>query len=165
MRDSAIRLVGHRLILRGFVTPTRTVHAFTSHPLATRFMTCGPHSLQDTRAFLREAIAQAGTPSRTSFDLAVVDVELWALISSAALAITSTEHRRGEIGYVLHPDFWSKGLTTEAARIALLRRAGWALVAGSLGQQFIASVLALIGLPGYRDLTVTRPAQQIAESE
>jgi hypothetical protein len=88
-----------------------------------------------------------------------------ALISSAALAITSTEHRRGEIGYVLQPDFWSKGLATEAARIALLRRAGWALVAGSRGQQFIASVLALIGLPRYRGLTVTRPAQQIAESE
>ncbi|WP_083740997.1 GNAT family N-acetyltransferase [Mycobacterium sp. MS1601] len=44
--------------------------------------------------------------------------------SRIAGAITSTEHRRGEIGYVLHPDFWSKGLATEAARIALLRGAG-----------------------------------------
>jgi RimJ/RimL family protein N-acetyltransferase len=86
-------------------------------------MTCGPHSLQETRAFHREAVAQAGTPTRTSFDLAVVDIESRALIGSAALSITNTEHRRGEIGYVLHPDVWSKGLAAEAARIAL-RRAG-----------------------------------------
>ncbi|SUE94994.1 GNAT family N-acetyltransferase [Mycolicibacterium tokaiense] len=120
MRDSGIRLVGHRLILREFVdTDENAVHAFASHPLATQFMTWGPNSVEDTRAFLREAAAQADTPTRTSFDLAVVDNESRALIGSAALSITSTEHRRGEIGYVLHPDVWSKGLATEAARTLL----------------------------------------------
>jgi RimJ/RimL family protein N-acetyltransferase len=71
MRDSGIRLVGHRLLLREFVdTDENAVHAFASHPAATQFMTWGPNSINDTRTFLREAVAQAGTPSRTSFGLA-----------------------------------------------------------------------------------------------
>ncbi len=35
------------------------------------------------------------------------------------MSVTNVEHRRGEIGYVLHPDFWSKGLATEAAQMLL----------------------------------------------
>jgi ribosomal-protein-alanine N-acetyltransferase len=120
MSDDRTRLVGDRLILREFVeTDENAVHSYASDPMVTQFMDWGPNSIEDTRAFLREVLGQGRTPPRTSFDLAMVDIESQALIGSAALSVTNVEHRRGEIGYVLHPDSWSKGLATEAARMLL----------------------------------------------
>ena len=120
MTVDGTRLASNRLVLREFVdTDENAVHSYASDPVVTQFMDWGPNSIEDTRAFLREATGQAGRPSRRSFDLAVVDTESQALVGSAALSVTNTEHRRGEIGYVIHPDFWSKGLATEAAQILL----------------------------------------------
>lgn len=114
------RLVGDRLVLREFVeTDEDAVHSYSSDPMVTQFMDWGPNSIEDTRVFLGEVLRQGTAPHRTAFDLAVVDIESQAVIGSAALSVSSVEHRRGEIGYVLHPGFWSKGLATEAARILL----------------------------------------------
>lgn len=120
MGDDRIRLLGDRLVLREFVvTDENAVHSYASDPVATQFMEWGPNSIDATRTFLREAMGQAGTPTRRGFDLAVVDIQSQTLIGAAALSVTNTDHRRGEIGYVLHPDFWSKGLATETARLLL----------------------------------------------
>ena len=120
MRDDATRLVGDRLILREFVEiDENAVHSYASDPIVTQFMDWGPNSAEDTRAFLCEVLAREKASPRTGFDLAMVDTKSQALIGSAAITVTNVEHRRGEIGYVLHRDFWSKGLATEAARMLL----------------------------------------------
>ncbi|MGE2714412.1 GNAT family N-acetyltransferase [Mycolicibacterium litorale] len=120
MSDDRIRLVGDRLILREFVeTDVTAVHSYASDPIVTQFMDWGPNSIEDTRAFLCAVLGQARTPRRTSFDLAMVDIDSQAFIGSATLSVTNVEHRRGEIGYVLHPEFWSKGLATDAAQMLL----------------------------------------------
>lgn len=120
MSDDGTRLVSDRLVLREFVeTDEKAVHSYASDPMVTQFMDWGPNSIEDTRAFLREAVTQVETLPRRLFDLAVVDIESQALIGGAALSVTNVEHHRGEIGYVLHPDFWSNGLATEAARMLL----------------------------------------------
>lgn len=120
MNDDATRLVGDRLVLREFVqTDENAVHSYACDPVVTQFMDWGPNSIEGTRDFLREVVGHGGTRPRRSFDLAVVDIESQALIGSATLSVTNVEHRRGEIGYVLHPNFWSKGLATEAARMLL----------------------------------------------
>jgi ribosomal-protein-alanine N-acetyltransferase len=41
------------------------------------------------------------------------------LVGSAAIAITSAQHRRGEIGFAIHRDFWSQGYATEAATMLI----------------------------------------------
>ena len=120
MSDNEVRLLGDRVLLREFVdTDEKVVHSYGYDPEVTRFMDWGPNSIEDTRTFLREAAGQAGRSSREGFDLAIVDIRSQAVIGSAALSVTNVEHRRGEIGYVLHPDFWSKGFATEAARLLL----------------------------------------------
>lgn len=120
MSDDGTRLVSDRLVLREFVeTDEKAVHSYASDPMVTQFMDWGPNTIEGTRAFLRAAVRQVETLPRRNFDLAVVDIESQALIGSAALSVTNVEHHRGEIGYVLHPDFWSKGLATEAARMLL----------------------------------------------
>jgi RimJ/RimL family protein N-acetyltransferase len=41
------------------------------------------------------------------------------LVGEFVLFLRSVEHRGGEVGYVLHPDFWGRGLATEGARAML----------------------------------------------
>ncbi len=120
MSDDRTRLVGDRVILREFVETDETaVHSYACDPMVTQFMNWGPNGIEDTRAFLRQVVGQGRTPHRTSFDLAMVDIESQALIGSAAVSVTNVEHRRGEIGCVLRHDYWSKGLATEAAGMLL----------------------------------------------
>jgi RimJ/RimL family protein N-acetyltransferase len=51
--------------------------------------------------------------------LAGFDRESGRLVGEFVLFLRSVEHRGGEIGYVLHPDFWGRGLATEGARAML----------------------------------------------
>ncbi len=48
--------------------------------------------------------------------LAGLEVETGRLVGEFVLILRSVEHRRGELGYVLHPDFQGQGLATEGAR-------------------------------------------------
>ena len=118
--NSGIRMASHRLVLREFVvTDEDAVHAFAADPLVTRFTDWGPNRVEDTRAFLAEATAQATNPERAEFTLAAVHARSGRLIGSVAIGVTSVQHRRGEIGFVFHRDFWSHGYATEAAELLL----------------------------------------------
>jgi [ribosomal protein S5]-alanine N-acetyltransferase len=67
---NGIQLVSDRLVLREFVvTDEDAVHSFAADPLVTRFTDWGPNSIEDTRAFLAEATAQATNPERAEFTL------------------------------------------------------------------------------------------------
>ncbi len=51
--------------------------------------------------------------------LAAFDADSGRLVGELVLFLRSREHRRGEVGYVLHPDFWGRGLATEGANALL----------------------------------------------
>ena len=51
--------------------------------------------------------------------LAGFDKESGRLVGEFILFLRSVQHRGGEVGYVLHPDFWGRGLATEGARAML----------------------------------------------
>ena len=77
MSDDRFQLLGDRLVLREFVvTDEGAVHSYACDPVVTQFMEWGPNSIDATRAFLRTAVTQAGTPARRGFDLAVVDIPI-----------------------------------------------------------------------------------------
>lgn len=114
------QMASERLVLREFVlTDEDAVHAFAADPLVTRFTDWGPNSIEDTRAFLAEAITQATNPQRAEFTLAALHASSSRLIGSVAIGVTSVQHRRGEFGFVFHRDFWSQGYATEAAKLLL----------------------------------------------
>ncbi len=109
-----------RLTLREF-TPAdeRAVHSYAADPAVTRFVAWGPNTAGDTREFITNAIATSKTRPRTDFDLAVVHTDTQTLIGGAALRVTESEMREGEIGYVVHRDHWSRGYATEVAEALL----------------------------------------------
>ena len=118
--EGEIRLVGDRLFLREFVSDDcSAVQSYAGDAEVTRFTDWGPNSLDDTRSFLAATAAQSGMPDRREFDLAVVDTRTQDLVGGASLRVTDAEQREGEIGYVIHPAYWSLGYATEAAKLLL----------------------------------------------
>lgn len=79
-------------------------HAVLSHPEATRFWSTPPHpDIETTRKWLDDMIA---SPPEMHEDFVVE----WAgrVIGKAGF------YRLPEIGYILHPDAWGRGLGREA---------------------------------------------------
>ncbi|QQP95768.1 GNAT family N-acetyltransferase [Lysobacter enzymogenes] len=68
----------------------------------------------------RELIAQIQTnmAERKLINWVVVD-ETDALVGTCTLFRFDAAHRRAELGYALHPDYWGRGLAGEATGLAL----------------------------------------------
>jgi RimJ/RimL family protein N-acetyltransferase len=80
------------------------MHAVMSHPLAMRYWSSPPHAeIAQTRDWLAGMIA---TPPELGEDF-VVEFE-GRVIGKAGC------WRLPEVGYILHPDCWGRGLATEA---------------------------------------------------
>jgi [ribosomal protein S5]-alanine N-acetyltransferase len=118
---STMELTTPRLLLREFGADDHAaVHAFASDVEVVRHTDWGPNEPQDTTAFLREVAEHVHATPRCVFALAVVDRADDALIGSIQLAVTNSQHRRAEMGFVLARSRWGNGYATEAAA-ALLR--------------------------------------------
>jgi len=79
-------------------------------------MEWGPNSVEDTREFIRKAIAFRSENPRTFFELAVTLRDTGQVIGAAGIRIKSTLNLSGDMGYTIHPAYWGKGLATEAAK-------------------------------------------------
>jgi len=111
-------LATDRLVLRDF-TPADVdaVHTYAADPEVCRYVDWGPNTPQQTREFVDEMVAAASQPGRASVNWAVtVD---GALVGACMIAVTSAQHRRGELGYVLAREHWGRGYATEAASAVL----------------------------------------------
>ncbi|MEJ3749517.1 GNAT family protein [Actinomycetes bacterium KLBMP 9797] len=121
-----VAISGPRLALRELTeADADPLHALLSDArVAERVIDEAPPSLAQVREIIpawREAAAGA---ERQVYKLAAV--EDGRLVGMGTLAVTAAQHRRGEIGYVIHPDRWGHGLATELA--ALLVELGFGAV-------------------------------------
>ena len=105
-----------RLILRDFrIEDWKAVHAYASDPRVVTHLPWGPNSADQTIEFVRAAIEDAGRPNRRRFEMAVVLREEDRLIGGVALRVSGTENRDAGMGYVVHQDYWKRGIASEAA--------------------------------------------------
>lgn len=113
-------LVGPRLLLRDFrAADVEAVHSFAADPVVTGFTDFGPNTPEESAEFVRAAVAQAHLPDRTAFGLAAELAATGQVIGSVSVAVTSVEHRRGDLGYVFHRAHWGQGYASEAAALLL----------------------------------------------
>ncbi len=103
------RIVTERLILRrARQDDLEAMHSVLSNSLATLYWSTLPHdSLDQSREWLGNMIAS--DPQRDDF---IVEHE-GRVIGKAGC------YRLPEIGYILHPELWGRGLATEALRAVI----------------------------------------------
>ena len=84
-----------------------------------RFLPWHPRDEQAAREALARHQRLTVEVADQGVTLAGFDKETGRLVGDFVLILRSVEHRRGEVGYVLHPDFAGRGLATEGARVML----------------------------------------------
>ena len=109
-----------RLVLRAVTAgDAEAVFAYASNPEVSRFVVWETHrSIEDTRTFLDLTLQKyegGGEP-----DWGIVYKGDGRLVGTCGFVNISREHSRAEIGYVLHRDYWGRGLVPEAVG-AMLR--------------------------------------------
>ena len=106
-----------RLLLRGFNEDDfEAVHNYASSAENTAYMLFGPNSEDDTRAFIKRAMATAAKEPLTNYSFAVVLKETGNLIGACDLSLQGDSP---EVGWILHKNHWGKGYGTEMGRALL----------------------------------------------
>jgi RimJ/RimL family protein N-acetyltransferase len=82
----------------------------------TRYVPWPPRDATATRRALGRHQQMLLEKDGDGMTLAAFDKETGRLAGDFVLFLRSTEHRCGEIGYLLHPDFQGRGLATEGSR-------------------------------------------------
>jgi ribosomal-protein-alanine N-acetyltransferase len=112
--EHVVDIVTERLLLREFVrSDWRAVHQYASDPEVVRYLTWGPNTEKETRAFIRSILRARRRGGRAGYDLAVVLRSEDRLIGGCAI------HPATWIGYVFNRACWGRGYATEAARALL----------------------------------------------
>lgn len=109
-----------RLFLRDFMaSDLERVHAYASREEVARYMIWGPNNVAQTADAIEGFVEDAQERPRLSYDLAIVLKTNRLLIGGVGLRISNVETRLGDIGYVLHPEYWGMGYAMEASRALL----------------------------------------------
>jgi [ribosomal protein S5]-alanine N-acetyltransferase len=103
----------NRLLLRRFINDDiENVFKGLSHPQVIQYYGVSYSSLEETKTQMKwfDEIEQ----NKTGQWFAICSVNNKIFYGGCGLNSINTEHRKGEIGYWLIPDFWNKGIITEA---------------------------------------------------
>ncbi len=94
------------------------MHAYAAREDVTRFLMWGPNDLPASEKQLSTFLEAAVETPRLVYELALVPRSGGQLIGALCLYLDA-DRRTAELGFVLHPDFWGRGLVTEAAAALL----------------------------------------------
>ena len=92
------------------------VHSYAGCADNLIYMMWGPNSKENTQAFIDTAIAEAEKEPCHNYHYAVVLKESSALIGGCNLSLDGDT---GEVGWLLHRDFWRRGFGSEIGRALL----------------------------------------------
>ena len=113
------RLRSDRLILREFkVSDWQGVHEYASNEEVCRYQPWGPNTVEESRGFVRQVLADREEEPRTRYAFAVI-TQKEQMIGAGELNVTSFTHRTAEIGYIINPSFWGQGIATEVGGLLL----------------------------------------------
>lgn len=91
------------------------VHEYASQEIVSQYQPWGPNTIEESQAFVEEILKDAGKKPRLRFAFAVVFKEDDKMIGAGELAVKDIANRAGEIGYIINPAYWGKGIATEVA--------------------------------------------------
>ena len=107
-----------RLILRKFAeSDFDAVHSYASSKENTIYMLFGPNDEDDTRTFIKWAIKNAEENPIKNYQFAITLKDSGALIGACDLH--TREGNEGEIGWILHRNYWKQGYGTGIGHVLL----------------------------------------------
>ncbi|PZD73949.1 hypothetical protein C1752_01639 [Acaryochloris thomasi RCC1774] len=133
-----------RLILRRFCeTDLDEIAEVLSHPDVMRFSLSGPYSHERVRAFIDGCLKSYET--RNAGLLAVIPRDEQRVIGYCGYYFQVIDQQNeGEIGYRLHPNYWGRGIATEAA--IAVKEYGF----GTLGYERMISIVEVENIASIR---------------
>ncbi|MEI2666987.1 GNAT family protein [Rossellomorea sp. LJF3] len=118
IQNSNSNLSNERLWLREFTTSDwMGVHTYASQDIVCQYQPWGPNTEKDSQDFVNQAIKDSRQNQRTRFVFAIIYDEM--LIGAGELNIRSFTNKVGEIGYIVNPDYWGKGIATDVATLLI----------------------------------------------
>lgn len=90
------------------LTDTEDIHNYASLDAVSKFQGWGPNTLKDTEDHVKFVLKREAT----HYHKVIVDEQSGKVIGAIEMTIDKS-NESGEIGYILHPDFWGKGIMTK----------------------------------------------------
>lgn len=95
------------------------VHAYASNEIVCKYQPWGPNSEEESKDFVKQVLEDARKGERTRFVFAIIEKENERMIGAGEFNIRDFQNKTGEIGYIVNPKFWGKGIATEVAKILI----------------------------------------------
>ncbi len=107
-------LESKRLMMRQLtIDDAEAMFSYTSRPENFTFLKRSAHkSINETQEFLKKV--ETSYCSQTDFIWGICEKDANNLIGTCRLFDLHLDDLRGEVSYMIHPDWWGKGIATEA---------------------------------------------------
>lgn len=113
-------IIGERIFLRAMrAEDMEAVHAYASQEIVSTHQPWGPNTWEETQAYIKDVLQDAAERPQNRFVFSVLLKDTEKVIGAGELWFNNYDNLSGEIGYVLHPDYWGKGLASETAELLL----------------------------------------------
>ncbi|WP_223593717.1 GNAT family N-acetyltransferase [Neobacillus bataviensis] len=117
---ASIELKTESIYLREFqVSDWQEVHKYASQERVCRYQPWGPNSLNESQSFVNQVLVDSAKEPRARYALAIINNKEDRLIGAGELNIRDTHNKKGEIGYIVNPDYWGKGIATDVATLLI----------------------------------------------
>ncbi|BCB03099.1 GNAT family N-acetyltransferase [Bacillus sp. KH172YL63] len=90
----------------------KDIHEYASLERVSRYQCWGPNTEQDTIEYVQGVLDDEKVNPQTRFVSVLVEALTGRVIGAGEITIKSRVNACGEIGYILHPDYWGKGIGT-----------------------------------------------------
>lgn len=111
-------LSNNRLFLREFTdNDWINVHKYASQDIVCKYQPWGPNTEEESRSFVNQVIKDSTEEPRKRFAFAIVLNT--NMIGAGELNIRDFTNKIGELGYIINPDSWGKGIATDVAKLLI----------------------------------------------
>lgn len=118
IENSKVSLSSDRLILREFTTNDwNDVHTYASQNIVCQYQPWGPNTEEDSENFVKQVVQDSKQQPRVRFALAIIYHNV--LVGAGEINISDSTNKVGEVSYIVHPEFWGKGIATEATNLLI----------------------------------------------
>lgn len=95
------------------------VHKYASQPIVCQYQPWGPNTEEESELFTKGIIEDAKLVPRSRYVFSVFEKKSNKMIGSGEFNLRDRSNRAGEIAYIIHPDYWGKGIATEVAQLLI----------------------------------------------